>query len=339
MHTNEVYDVTIIGGGPTGMFAAFYAGMRELKTKIIETLPVLGGQIEIMYPEKNIFDIGAFPYIKGSDLIQQLSKQMDPFETEICLEENVLEIRKEDDVFILKTDKGTHYSKTILITTGQGSFEPRKLTFDYNEAYENTNLHYYVSQLDTYKDKTVVICGGGDSAVDWALTLEDIAKKVYVVHRRDKFRALEAPVTLMKNSSVEIITPYKPEALIGDKEKIHEVRFKETRGDETITLPVDHLIVSYGFVSDNRQLEEWGLETEHANVKVSQRMESNIPGIYAAGDVATYDGKVKLIATGFGEAPTAINSIIQYLNPESFIQAPLSADMAEKFTDHFTDEH
>lgn len=339
MHTNEVYDVTIIGGGPTGMFAAFYAGMRELKTKIIETLPVLGGQIEIMYPEKNIFDIGAFPYIKGSDLIQQLSKQMDPFETEVCLEENVLEIRKEDDVFILKTDKGTHYSKTILITTGQGSFEPRKLTFDYNEAYENTNLHYYVSQLDTYKDKTVVICGGGDSAVDWALTLEDIAKKVYVVHRRDKFRALEAPVTLMKNSSVEIITPYKPEALIGDKEKIHEVRFKETRGDETITLPVDHLIVSYGFVSDNRQLEEWGLETEHANVKVSQRMESNIPGIYAAGDVATYDGKVKLIATGFGEAPTAINSIIQYLNPESFIQAPLSADMAEKFTDHFTDEH
>jgi thioredoxin reductase (NADPH) len=339
MHTNEVYDVTIIGGGPTGMFAAFYAGMRELKTKIIETLPVLGGQIEIMYPEKNIFDIGAFPYIKGSDLIQQLSKQMDPFETEICLEENVLEIRKEDNVFILKTDKGTHYSKTILITTGQGSFEPRKLTFDYNEAYENTNLHYYVSQLDTYKDKTVVICGGGDSAVDWALTLEDIAKKVYVVHRRDKFRALEAPVTLMKNSSVEIITPYKPEALIGDKEKIHEVRFKETRGDETITLPVDHLIVSYGFVSDNRQLEEWGLETEHANVKVSQRMESNIPGIYAAGDVATYDGKVKLIATGFGEAPTAINSIIQYLNPESFIQAPLSADMAEKFTDHFTDEN
>ncbi|MEY8293043.1 NAD(P)/FAD-dependent oxidoreductase [Carnobacteriaceae bacterium 52-44] len=339
MHTNEVYDVTIIGGGPTGMFAAFYAGMRELKTKIIETLPVLGGQIEIMYPEKNIFDIGAFPYIKGSDLIQQLSKQMDPFETEVCLEENVLKIRKEDDVFILKTDKGTHYSKTILITTGQGSFEPRKLTFDYNESYENTNLHYYVSQLDTYKDKTVVICGGGDSAVDWALTLEDIAKKVYVVHRRDKFRALEAPVTLMKNSSVEIITPYKPEALIGDKEKIHEVRFKETRGDETITLPVDHLIVSYGFVSDNRQLEEWGLETEHANVKVSQRMESNIPGIYAAGDVATYDGKVKLIATGFGEAPTAINSIIQYLNPESFIQAPLSADMAEKFTDHFSDEH
>lgn len=339
MHTNEVYDVTIIGGGPTGMFAAFYAGMRELKTKIIETLPVLGGQIEIMYPEKNIFDIGAFPYIKGSDLIQQLSKQMDPFETEVCLEENVLKIRKENDVFILKTDKGTHYSKTILITTGQGSFEPRKLTFDYNESYENTNLHYYVSQLDTYKDKTVVICGGGDSAVDWALTLEDIAKKVYVVHRRDKFRALEAPVTLMKNSSVEIITPYKPEALIGDKEKIHEVRFKETRGDETITLPVDHLIVSYGFVSDNRQLEEWGLETEHANVKVSQRMESNIPGIYAAGDVATYDGKVKLIATGFGEAPTAINSIIQYLNPESFIQAPLSADMAEKFTDHFTDEH
>jgi len=339
MQPNEIYDVTIIGGGPTGMFSAFYAGMRELKTKIIETLPVLGGQIEVMYPEKNIFDIGAFPYIRGSQLIQQLSKQMEPFETEICLDENVIEVNKKDNLFILKTDKGIHYSKTILITTGQGSFDPRKLTFNYNEYYEKTNLHYYVSKLDTYKNKTVVICGGGDSAVDWALALEGIAKKIYVVHRREKFRALEASVTLMENSSVEILTPYRPVELIGDDEKIREVRFKETRGEKTLSLPVDYLIVSYGFISDNRQLEEWGLETEHTSVKVSQRMETNIPGIYAAGDVATYDGKVKLIATGFGEAPTAINSIIQYLNPESFIQAPLSADMAEKFTDHFSNDN
>ena len=142
MHSSEIYDVTIIGGGPTGMFAAFYAGIRELKVKIIETLPVLGGQVEIMYPEKKIYDVGAFPYIKGADLIKQLHKQMEPFEQTICLEENVLTLDKEDDYFIIKTDKGTHYSKTILIATGQGSFEPRKLTFDYPKQYEQTKLHY-----------------------------------------------------------------------------------------------------------------------------------------------------------------------------------------------------
>ncbi|HLR91983.1 MAG TPA: NAD(P)/FAD-dependent oxidoreductase, partial [Atopostipes sp.] len=229
---------------------------------------------------------------------------------------------------------------TILITSGQGSFEPRKLTFDYNEDYEDTNLHYYVSNLESYRDKTVVICGGGDSAVDWALTLEDIAKKVYIVHRRDKFRAHEAAVTLMENSSIEMVTPYRPVELIGDEEIIHEVLLQERRGDKTRTLPLDYLIVNYGFVSDNRQLDKWGLKTEHASVLVNQRMASNIPGIYAAGDVATYDGKVKLIATGFGEAPTAINSIIQYLNPGQYIQAPLSADaeMADKFKGHFEDQ-
>lgn len=341
MQTNDIFDVTIIGGGPIGMFSAFYAGMRELKTKIIETLPTLGGQVEIIYPEKMVFDIGAFPFVKGGDLIAQLKQQMEPFDTEICLGENVLEIRKdeEENLFVLKTDKETHYSRTVLIATGQGSFEPRKLTFDYNKKYEDSNLHYYVNKLDTYKDKTVAICGGGDSAVDWALTLEKIAKKVYIVHRRDRFRAHEATVTQMKNSSIEIVTPFIPNELIGDDEKIHEVRFKKTRSDEMLTLPVDYFIVNFGFVSDNHLLNEWGVETERGSVKVAQQMSTNIPGIYAAGDVTTYDGKVKLIATGFGEAPTAINSIIQYLNPGQYIQAPLSADadMVDKFKDHFTD--
>src|SRR5699024_12611358 len=157
------YIVLLVHSCPTRrssdlMFSAFYAGMRELKTKIIETLPVLGGQIEVMYPEKNIFDIRAFPYIKGSDLIQQLSKQMAPFETDICLEENVLEVIKKEDYFLLKTNKGIHYAKKILITTRQDSFDPRKLTFEIIEIYEKTNLHYYVKELKTYQDKNVVIC-------------------------------------------------------------------------------------------------------------------------------------------------------------------------------------
>lgn len=340
MHSKKVFDVTIIGGGPTGMFSAFYAGMRELKTNIIESLPVLGGQIQIMYPDKNIFDIGAFPYIQGKELIKQLEQQMNTFPVDIHLEESVLEIKKKADYFILKTDKGEHYTKTILLTAGQGSFEPRKLTFDYNKAYEETNLHYYVSDLEEYRNKTVAVCGGGDSAVDWALTLENVAKQVYLVHRRDRFRAFEANVTKLKNSSVEILTPYMPKALLGDGHKIKEVHLKETRGEREKTLPVDYFIVNFGFISDNRQLNDWGFETFHNSVSVSQRMETTIPGIYAAGDVATFDGKVKLIAAAFGEAPTAINSIVQYLKPEEVVHAPLSTEgaIAEKFKERFEKE-
>ena len=340
MHSQEISDVIIIGGGPTGMFAAFYAGMRELNVKIIETLPVLGGQVEMLFPEKMIFDVGAFPYIKGNAFVDRLKKQMEPFDTDICLNEEVTEIKKEEDIFEVKTDQSVHYAKTILITTGLGAFEPRKLTFDYPIEYEKTNLHYYVNNLELYRDQTVAIAGGGDSAVDWALTLEDIAHKVYIVHRRDKFRALEASVSKLKNSTVEIITPYVPHQLMGDTEKIEKVIFKERRGDQTVALPVDYFIVNYGFISTNKQLNEWGLETQRGNVQVSQKMETNIPGIYAAGDVTTFDGKVKLIATGFGEAPTAINSIIQYLNPGQQIHAPTTGEeyQSDKFKIHLKDQ-
>lgn len=340
VQTDNIFDVIIIGGGPTGMFAAFYAGMRELKTKIIETLPVLGGQVEMMYPEKMIFDVGAFPYVKGSALIKHLNKQMDPFDTEICLDEHVIDITKKDDIFEITTKKTTHYSKAVLMTTGLGAFEPRKLPFSYPETYEETNLHYLVTDLDSYQDKIVAINGGGDSAVDWALTLENIAKKVYIIHRRDKFRALEASVTELKKSSVEMITPYVPKELMGDGEKIEEVIFQKRREEETFSLPIDYFIVSFGFRSSNKQLDEWGLETRRSHVVVSQKMETSIPGIYAAGDVTTFDGKVKLIATGFGEAPTAINSIIQYLNPDKKIQAPTNFDEynSDKFKEHLKKE-
>src|SRR5699024_1870912 len=163
-----------------------------------------------------------------------------------------------------------------------------------------------------------------------------VAKYVSIVHRRNKFRALASSVTSLKNSSVNIFTPYRPIEIRGDEENRKEKHYQEISSEHKFTITFDSLIVSYEYIADNRQLAEWGLDTEYASVKVSQRMETNIPGIYAAGDVATYEGKVKLIATGFGEAPTAINSIIQYLNPESYIQTPLSADMADKFSDHFS---
>lgn len=314
MRTTDIFDLTVIGGGPTGMYAAYYAGLRELKTKVIEGLPILGGQTELLYPEKKITDIGAIPMIKGKDLVANLHQQMQTFQPEVHLEENVVEIDREDSIFTIRTDKGIHYSKTILLTTGPGAFEPRKLRFSYPKQYDETNLHYYVKSLDTYQDKRVVICGGGDSAVDWALMLKDVAKKVSLVHRRHRFRAHEASVSRLEKSSIEILTPYTPMDLLGDAERIDQVVLRKTRSDQIVHRPTDFLIVSFGFMSDSQQMGKWKIENKGGSAIVSQRMETSIPGIYAAGDAATFDGKVGLLATGFGEVPTAMNSIIRYLD-------------------------
>lgn len=314
MQKKEIFDLIIVGGGPTGMFAAYYAGLRELKTKIIESLSSLGGQINLMYPEKIITDIGAIPNIKGSNLVSNLQEQMNRFDTDISTSENVQDIIKENDYFIVKSKEKSYYSKTVLLTTGQGIFKPRKLTIDHNKDYEKSNLHYYVDKFESYRNKKIVILGGGDSAVDWSLMLEGIAKEVHLVHRRNRFRAHEASVSQLKKSSIKIHTPYVIDQLDGDGEKIDEVILKERRGNKITSLKTDFLIVNYGFISESQQLDKWGVQTKRASASVSQKMETNIPGIFAAGDAASFDGKVKLIATGFGEVPTVINSIIHYLD-------------------------
>jgi thioredoxin reductase (NADPH) len=325
----DIFDITIIGGGPVGMFAAFYAGMRNAKTKLIDTLPVLGGQVALLYPDKIIYDVGGYAGVTGKELVKELTAQMQHFDQELCLEEQVRQIEKlEDGTFKLTTSKQVHYSKKIIIATGQGSFKPRKLAIEGANAYEGKNLHYIVSQLDQYRDKTVAICGGGDSAVDWALSLENIAKKVYLVHRRDKFRAHEGSVEQLKNSSVEVLTPYIPHALEGTDECLHSVTFKESRGEDTVTIDLDYFIVNYGFVSSMGPVKDWGLDIAKSEILVNQKMETNIEGIYAAGDIATYDGKIKLIATGFGEAPTAVNHAVHSIHPEEHIQPILSTKLS-----------
>lgn len=314
MQNNNISDLIIIGGGPIGMFAAYYAGMRELKTKLIESLPQLGGQIDLMYPEKIITDLGTVPQIKGKQLITNLEEQLDIFKTDITTNETVLEIEKNDDYFTVITNKDKYYARTILLTSGQGIFEPRKLGIHHNKEYEKTNLHYYVKNLECYRDQKIAVLGGGDSAVDWALMLEGIADKVYLIHRRQQFRAHEASVSQLKSSSIEKLTPYQLESIAGDTTHVQELTLKERHGDEKITLPIDFLIVNYGFHSDSLQLKKWGIDTQRAGAHVSQNMSTNIPGVFAAGDAASFNGKVKLLATGFGEVPTAINSIVRYLN-------------------------
>jgi ferredoxin/flavodoxin---NADP+ reductase len=317
----KVYDITIIGGGPTGLFTAFYGGMRKASVKIIESLPQLGGQLSTLYPEKYIYDVAGFPKVKAQDLVNNLKEQMAQFEPTVCLEQAVENVEKQaDGVFKMTTDKEVHYSKTIIITAGNGAFQPRRLELEGASTYEGKNLHYFIDDMQYFAGKKVVICGGGDSAVDWALMLEPIAEKVTLVHRRDKFRAHEHSVDELHKSSVEIKTPFVPTEVIGDDEKVNQLVLEEVRGDQKEALDLDELIVNFGFVSSLGPIKDWGLEIQKNSIVVNSKMETNIPGIYAAGDVSTYEGKVKLIASGFGEAPTAVNNAKAYMDPKARVQ-------------------
>ncbi|MFC7439715.1 NAD(P)/FAD-dependent oxidoreductase [Laceyella putida] len=327
-HTdNQVTDIAIIGGGPAGLFAAFYAGMRHASVKVIESMPQLGGQLSALYPEKYIYDVAGFPRVVAQDLINNLIEQANHFSPTYCLDEKVLEVnKKEERLFEIVTHKQVHLARSVIITAGCGAFEPRKLSLPGAERFENNSLFYFVKDKQQFAGKNVMIAGGGDSAVDWALMLEPIAKSVTVVHRRDKFRAHEHSVEQMMNSSIRVITPREIEALHGD-EQIEQITLVDKKSKVSETLDIDALIVSFGFVSSLGPIAEWGLEIENGAIKVNSRMETNIPGIYAAGDIATYPGKVKLIAVGFGEAPTAVNNAKQYLDPEARLQPGHSSNL------------
>lgn len=316
----EVFDITIIGGGPVGLFTAFYAGMRQASVKIIESLPQLGGQLSALYPEKYIYDIAGFPKVRAQELVDQLLQQMNQFETTICLNQSVDSIvRTGDGVLAITTNEETHYAKSVIITAGNGAFQPRKLKIEGEEKFENMNLHYFVKDLNQFNGKKVVVFGGGDSAVDWALMLEPIAEKVTLIHRRDKFRAHEHSVEQLKQSRVEVLTPYVPAQLLGD-EKIEKVVLMETKSGEMLEIEVDDVLVNYGFVSSLGPIKDWGLEIDSNSIVVNSRMETNIEGIYAAGDICTYKGKVKLIASGFGEAPTAVSNAKVFIDPSAKVQ-------------------
>lgn len=305
--------------------------MRQASVKIIESLPQLGGQLSALYPEKYIYDVAGFPKVRAQELIDNLKEQMAKFEPTVSLEQSVEKLEKQaDGTFKLTTNKEVHYSKTIIITAGNGAFQPRRLELESAVQYEGKNLHYFIDDLNQFAGKKVVVFGGGDSAVDWALMLEPIAEKVTIVHRRDKFRAHEHSVENLQNSKVEIKTPYVPAELIGDSEGISQVVLEGVTSKEKEVFDVDAVIVNYGFVSSLGPIKEWGLDIEKNSIVVNSRMETNIEGIYAAGDICTYDGKVKLIACGFGEAPTAVNHAKSYIDPKAKVQPMHSSSMFGK---------
>lgn len=331
-HTTEIYDITIIGGGPVGLFAAFYAGMRKAKTKIIDSLPQLGGQLATLYPEKFIYDAPGYPAIKAADLVANLEEQLASFNHDILLEEEVIDLIRKEEYLQLETTKGTHYSKAVIFAIGNGSFQPRRLTTEGAEQFEGKNIHYYVKDMQDFAGKKVVIAGGGDSAIDWALMLEKVAEEVSIIHRRPEFRGHEHSVEKLMNSTVQILTPYMIEDLHVENGEFQGVHIKHTKEDELRQLPADSLIVNYGFTSSLSHLKDWGLDVSRHSIMVNSDMSTNIPGVYAVGDISVYKGKVKLIATGFGEAPTAVNNALHFIKPDVRTQPMHSTSLFEKST-------
>ncbi|MFC6253467.1 NAD(P)/FAD-dependent oxidoreductase [Secundilactobacillus hailunensis] len=313
---DKQYDITIIGGGPAGIFAGFYAGLHEASAQLIESLPVLGGQVSALYPEKRILDVAGIPDIQAQQLINRQIEQFQQFPIDVKTEQTVTNIEQTPEGFTVTTPSGVTHSKTVVISVGNGSFSPRPLVIDNVKEFEGKSLFYAITDLAHFKGHRVLIAGGGDSALDEALMLEPVAKTVHLVHRRNEFRALEHTVDQVKNSTVDIQTPYMIKAI----EKTDSgmlVTIKKMRSDDTQTIEVDDVIVSYGFTSDHKTVDGWDIDlaTDHRLFKVNTQMETSVPGIYAIGDSVTYPGKQALIATAYGEAPIAINTIMAKLYP------------------------
>jgi len=325
----KIMDITVIGGGPTGLFTAFYAGIRDSSAKIIDSLPQLGGQLSELYPEKYIYDVAGFPKVLAIDLVQQLIEQTSQYHPEVCLNEKVLNLlKREDGIFELHTDKGVHFSRSVIITGGIGAFTPKSLPAENVTKFEGKGIYYYIDDLKKYSGKRVLVVGGGDSAVDFALMLEQVAKEVTLVHRRDQFRAHEENVKSLLQSGVDVKTFHELKAVHGD-ERITGVTLVENRSKELVELEMDCIIGSLGFSASLGPIHDWGLEIVDNAIVVDTHMGTNIPGIFAAGDIVTYPGKIKLIATGFGEAPTAVNNAKIYLDPKSKLHPGHSSSRKE----------
>jgi ferredoxin/flavodoxin---NADP+ reductase len=329
---DDIFDITIIGAGPTGQFAAFYAGLRGARTQVIDALEEPGGALTAIYPEKYIYDVIGFPRVLAKDFVAHCDIQARQAEPTIRLNEQVLELEALPDGLIrLGTTKGERWSRTVIVCAGVGAFEPKRLTVPGLRELEGKGVHYFAKRVEDFRDKQVVIVGGGDSAVDWAVTLEPVAAQVTLIHR-SKFRAHEATVRQLEDSTVDLNYPGCEITAIhhSDDGRLAAITFKNALGDER-TIPADELIVAIGFVADLGPMKTWGFELQRNQILVDKTtMETGIPGVYAAGDVVAYPAKFKLIVTGAAEAVTAVNHAMTYFDPKARLDAGHSTNIMEK---------
>ncbi len=329
-------DIAVVGAGPVGLFAAYYAGVRGLTVAVIDSLSQLGGQVTAMYPEKQIYDIGGFPEVSGRDLVSGLVAQAGQYDPTYLLGQEAQELEMTPagagpGRLQVTTSTGTRVDcGAVVVTGGIGTFSPRPLPA--GEDYLGRGLDYFVPRKDAFVGKDVVIVGGGDSAIDWCLMLEPIASSVTLVHRRERFRAHAASVDKVRESSVEMILGAQVVALEGG-DGVEKAHVQVKGEDSPRILACHHVVAALGFTANLGPLREWGVDLhDNRHLIVDSAMRTNVPGVFAAGDITEYDGKVRLIAVGFGEAATAINNAAVHMDPEAQLFPGHSTDIPHDVT-------
>jgi ferredoxin/flavodoxin---NADP+ reductase len=327
-------DLLIVGAGPVGLFGVYYAGVRGLKTAVVDSLSQVGGQVSAMYPEKQIFDIAGFPAVSGRQLISNLVEQAAPYDPVYLLGQEAQQLDRvsqgegKPDLLVVRTSVGTEITtRAIVVTGGIGTFTPRPLPA--GEEFLGKGLDYFVPSSAEYAGKEVVVVGGGDSAVDWALMLHPIAKSVTLVHRREAFRAHHGSVEQLKASPVEVITNAQVTTATGNG-ALEQIEVAVTGQEARRTLACEKLVAALGFTANLGPLREWGIELhDNRHLVVDSAMRTNVPGIFSAGDITDYDGKVRLIAVGFGEVATAVNNAAVHIDPDAQLFPGHSTDSPE----------
>jgi ferredoxin/flavodoxin---NADP+ reductase len=329
-------DITIIGAGPTGLFALFYAGMRGVSAQVVDALPERGGQLAALYPEKYIFDVGGFPQILAKDLVRALAEQAARFGEPVHLGQRVTGLENDGDQFALVTERDRFPTRSIIIAAGIGAFSPRRLPQACAEPWYGRGIYDVVTDPEVFRGQKVVIIGGGDTAFDWGTQLLDRAAAITIVHRSDRFRAHDATVqqyrSAVASGKAQLLTFHELQDVLcrgpGNGDRFSHLALKDIKAKTTREVEADVVLPMLGFVSDMGAIGEWGLEIVKEEIVVNSLMETGRPGIYAAGDVTTYPGKLKLIATGFGEAATAVNQAVHWMYPEKKVNPGHSSNMA-----------
>lgn len=330
---HEIKDITIIGGGPTGIFASFYAGMRGATAQIVDTLPQLGGQLTALYPEKYIFDVAGFPKVLAKDLVNDLAEQAAQFRFESFLGQHVVDLVEEDGHLVLVTETDRFPTRSVLIAAGIGAFSPRRLPQQCADAWYGKGIFDNVADPEKFRGQKIVIIGGGDSAFDWCHQLRDRAEAVTLVHRSDKYRAHGATVAEVQaaaDAGKTVLLPFHELSdVLESAGSLSGIVVKNVKTKEMQTIDADVVLPMLGFISDIGPLANWGLNLdEKKDIVVNSMMETGRPGVYAAGDITSYPGKLKLIATGFAEACTAVNQAFHWIYPEKKVNPGHSSNLA-----------
>lgn len=335
---DEVRDITVIGAGPVGLSAAFWAGMREASSRVIDSLPELGGQLAALYPEKWIFDVVGHPKILARELVDRLREQaLEQFDVPVHLDTTAERISWEPDpedperrLVVLHTERGALRSRTVLIAGGHGAFEPKKLPGYDMTPWEGRGAHYLVGEKSVFAGKRVLIVGGGDSAIDWVINLLDVAHSVTLVHRREGFRAHEATVAQVmqahESGAIDLKVPYQIKHIHGNGHIERVVLFHSEDEATEVELDCDAVLLQLGFKTALGPLKDWGLEISKGAIVVDGVMRTNLDGVWACGDITTFEGKLKLIATGFAEAAIAVAQAVHDIRPETKIQPKYSTN-------------